>query len=103
MSPRVVSAAEWVAARKELLAAEEQAAKALTNVSERRKQSRHWVTFTAALYPRHSGNGWAAAGATGGLAQARGRISPEPRVSRLVGTSTVSGGPSGSRMRCSSI
>ncbi len=32
-----------------------------------------------------------------------GGISPEPRVSRLVGTSTVSGEPSGSRIRRSSI
>ncbi len=35
--PRIVSADEWLAERKELLAAEEQAAKALTNVSERRR------------------------------------------------------------------
>ena len=38
MSPRVVSATEWVTARKGLLEAEEQAAKALTNVSERRRE-----------------------------------------------------------------
>jgi predicted dithiol-disulfide oxidoreductase (DUF899 family) len=36
--PRIVSADEWLAERKELLAAEEQAAKALTNVSERRRE-----------------------------------------------------------------
>jgi predicted dithiol-disulfide oxidoreductase (DUF899 family) len=35
--PRVVSADEWVAERKELLAAEEQAAKALADVNERRR------------------------------------------------------------------
>jgi predicted dithiol-disulfide oxidoreductase (DUF899 family) len=36
--PRIVSADEWLAERKELLAAEEQAAKALTDVSERRRE-----------------------------------------------------------------
>jgi predicted dithiol-disulfide oxidoreductase (DUF899 family) len=36
--PRIVSAGEWLAERKELLAAEEQAAKALTNVGERRRE-----------------------------------------------------------------
>jgi predicted dithiol-disulfide oxidoreductase (DUF899 family) len=36
--PRIVSADEWLAARKELLAAEEQAAKALAKVSERRRE-----------------------------------------------------------------
>jgi predicted dithiol-disulfide oxidoreductase (DUF899 family) len=36
--PRVVSADEWLAERKELLAAEEQAAKALANISERRRK-----------------------------------------------------------------
>lgn len=36
--PRIVSADEWLAERKELLAAEDQAAKALTNVSERRRR-----------------------------------------------------------------
>jgi predicted dithiol-disulfide oxidoreductase (DUF899 family) len=36
--PRIVSADEWLAERKELLAAEEQAAKALANVSERRRE-----------------------------------------------------------------
>ncbi|MGO8959101.1 MAG: DUF899 family protein, partial [Streptosporangiaceae bacterium] len=36
--PRIVSADEWLAARKELLAAEEQAAKALADVSERRRE-----------------------------------------------------------------
>jgi predicted dithiol-disulfide oxidoreductase (DUF899 family) len=35
--PRIVSADEWLAERKELLAAEEQAAKALVNISERRR------------------------------------------------------------------
>ncbi len=35
--PRVVSADEWLTERKELLAAEEQAAKALANVNERRR------------------------------------------------------------------
>ena len=35
--PRIVSIDEWLAERKELLAAEEQAAKALANVSERRR------------------------------------------------------------------
>jgi predicted dithiol-disulfide oxidoreductase (DUF899 family) len=37
-SPRTVSADQWLAERKKLLAAEEQAAKALTNVSERRRE-----------------------------------------------------------------
>jgi predicted dithiol-disulfide oxidoreductase (DUF899 family) len=36
--PRIVSADEWLAERKELLAAEEQAAKALANVRERRRE-----------------------------------------------------------------
>ena len=36
--PRIVSADEWLAERKELLAAEEQAAKALASVTERRRQ-----------------------------------------------------------------
>ncbi len=36
--PRIVSADEWLAERKELLAAEEQAAKALAKVSERRRE-----------------------------------------------------------------
>lgn len=36
--PRVVSADEWLAERKELLAAEEQAASALTKLAERRRQ-----------------------------------------------------------------
>jgi predicted dithiol-disulfide oxidoreductase (DUF899 family) len=36
--PRIVSADEWLAKRKELLAAEEQAARALANVSERRRE-----------------------------------------------------------------
>lgn len=36
--PRIVSADEWLAERKELLAAEEQAAKALADVSERRRE-----------------------------------------------------------------
>jgi predicted dithiol-disulfide oxidoreductase (DUF899 family) len=36
--PRVVSADEWLAERKDLLAAEQQAAKALANVSERRRE-----------------------------------------------------------------
>jgi len=36
--PRIVSAGEWLAERKELLAAEEQAAKALADVSERRRE-----------------------------------------------------------------
>jgi predicted dithiol-disulfide oxidoreductase (DUF899 family) len=36
--PRIVPADEWLAERKELLAAEEQAAKALANVSERRRE-----------------------------------------------------------------
>src|SRR5215467_9214715 len=36
--PRIVSADEWLAERKELLAAEEQAAKALASVSERRRE-----------------------------------------------------------------
>jgi predicted dithiol-disulfide oxidoreductase (DUF899 family) len=36
--PRTVSADEWLAERKELLAAEEQAAKALRNASERRRE-----------------------------------------------------------------
>ena len=35
--PRIVSADEWLTERKELLAAEDQAAKALANVSERRR------------------------------------------------------------------
>lgn len=37
-APRIVSADQWLAERKELLAAEEQAAKALANVSERRRE-----------------------------------------------------------------
>jgi predicted dithiol-disulfide oxidoreductase (DUF899 family) len=36
--PRIVSADEWLAERKELQAAEEQAAKALASVSERRRE-----------------------------------------------------------------
>jgi len=36
--PRIVSADEWLAARKELLAAEEQAAKALASINERRRE-----------------------------------------------------------------
>jgi predicted dithiol-disulfide oxidoreductase (DUF899 family) len=36
--PRIVSADEWLAERKELLAAEEQAAEALANVRERRRE-----------------------------------------------------------------
>jgi predicted dithiol-disulfide oxidoreductase (DUF899 family) len=36
--PRIVSAAERLTERKELLAAQEQAAKALTNVGERRRE-----------------------------------------------------------------
>jgi predicted dithiol-disulfide oxidoreductase (DUF899 family) len=36
--PRVVSAEEWLAERKELLSAEEQAAKALAEISERRRK-----------------------------------------------------------------
>ena len=36
--PRIVSADEWLAERKELLAAEEQAVKALADVSERRRE-----------------------------------------------------------------
>jgi predicted dithiol-disulfide oxidoreductase (DUF899 family) len=36
--PRIVSADEWLAARKELLAAEEQAAKALDDISQRRRE-----------------------------------------------------------------
>jgi predicted dithiol-disulfide oxidoreductase (DUF899 family) len=36
--PRIVSADEWLAERKELLAAEEQAAEALANVKERRRE-----------------------------------------------------------------
>jgi predicted dithiol-disulfide oxidoreductase (DUF899 family) len=36
--PRIVSADEWLAERKELLAAEEQAAKALASVNERRRE-----------------------------------------------------------------
>jgi predicted dithiol-disulfide oxidoreductase (DUF899 family) len=36
--PRIVSAGEWLAERKELLAAEEQAAKALAKVGERRRE-----------------------------------------------------------------
>jgi predicted dithiol-disulfide oxidoreductase (DUF899 family) len=35
--PRIVSADEWLAERKELLAAEVQAATALANVNERRR------------------------------------------------------------------
>ena len=36
--PRIVSADEWLTERKELLAAEEQAAKALASVTERRRE-----------------------------------------------------------------
>jgi predicted dithiol-disulfide oxidoreductase (DUF899 family) len=36
--PRIVSAGEWLAERKDLLAAEEQAAKALADISERRRK-----------------------------------------------------------------
>ncbi len=36
--PRIVSADEWLAERKQLLAAEEQAARALADISERRRQ-----------------------------------------------------------------
>jgi predicted dithiol-disulfide oxidoreductase (DUF899 family) len=38
MSPRVVSAAEWVAARKELQAAEEEAVRALQEIATRRRE-----------------------------------------------------------------
>lgn len=38
MSPRVVSAAEWVAARKELQAAEEKAVRALEQIASRRRE-----------------------------------------------------------------
>ena len=38
MSPRVVSAAEWVAARKELLAAEEEAVRTLQQIASRRRE-----------------------------------------------------------------
>lgn len=38
MSPRVVSAAEWVAARKELQAAEEEAVRALEQIATRRRE-----------------------------------------------------------------
>jgi predicted dithiol-disulfide oxidoreductase (DUF899 family) len=38
MSPRVVSAAEWVAARKELQAAEEEAVRALRQIASRRRE-----------------------------------------------------------------
>jgi predicted dithiol-disulfide oxidoreductase (DUF899 family) len=38
MSPRVVSAAEWVAARKELQAAEEDAVRALEQIASRRRE-----------------------------------------------------------------
>jgi predicted dithiol-disulfide oxidoreductase (DUF899 family) len=37
LSPRVVSAAEWLAARKELLAEEEQATRALQQIAARRR------------------------------------------------------------------
>jgi predicted dithiol-disulfide oxidoreductase (DUF899 family) len=38
MSPRVVSTAEWLAARKDLLAAEEEAARALQEIASRRRE-----------------------------------------------------------------
>ena len=38
MSPRVVSAAEWLAARKELQAAEEEAMRALEEIAARRRE-----------------------------------------------------------------
>jgi predicted dithiol-disulfide oxidoreductase (DUF899 family) len=37
MSPRVVSAAEWVAARKELQAAEEETVRSLEQIASRRR------------------------------------------------------------------
>jgi predicted dithiol-disulfide oxidoreductase (DUF899 family) len=38
MNPRVVSAAEWVAARKELQAAEEEAIRTLEQIASRRRE-----------------------------------------------------------------